>query len=98
MAGEMRRETVIVVHGTFDAPEVGLLKWYEPNGSFCKALDRALEQVGSKARCWAHLPNSMDPIFSWDGGNSIKASMTLLGLSTSITKSSMTLVGNVQRR
>lgn len=43
MAGDMRRETVIVVHGTFDAPEVGSLTWYQPNWSFCKALDRALE-------------------------------------------------------
>jgi hypothetical protein len=73
MAGDMRRETVVVVHGTFDAPEVGLLKWYQPNGSFCKALDRALEQSGSNARCWAHLADSTDPIFWWDGGNSYQS-------------------------
>ena len=73
MSTDMRPETVIVVHGTFDAPLGNALKWYQPNGAFCRALDRALEQLGSSARCWAHLADSEEEIFYWDGGNSYQS-------------------------
>jgi hypothetical protein len=74
LAGDSK-ETVIVVHGTWAAPQEGTNKWYQlndgtaTNGDFLLKLDNALETRGSSARCWAHCANNRE-IFSWSGNNS----------------------------
>jgi hypothetical protein len=55
-----RRETVILIHGTFGnddsfADATQELPWWKPGSWFVKALDAELEKLGSPARCWAHL-------------------------------------------
>lgn len=63
------KETILVVHGTFDKPEPDdSPKWYEPGGAFCEALDRELEAIGSPLRCWAHC-RAPSEMFSWSGAN-----------------------------
>ncbi|MET4801215.1 hypothetical protein [Bradyrhizobium sp. LB11.1] len=67
------RETVIIVHGTFAAPEPGNIPWYHPGDAsapegFISKLDFALQRKGSQAKCWAHCPS--DTIFQWSGDNS----------------------------
>lgn len=66
-AGKSHPETVIIVHGTFAAPEPGERTWYQPGDDFVAHLDAALAQRGSTARCWSHL--SGQPPFSWSGEN-----------------------------
>jgi hypothetical protein len=60
------KETVFVVHGTFAAPNYNSLpEWYEPEGSFCRELDKALKRRGEQAQkpqgsvaaTWRHDPN-----------------------------------------
>ena len=69
------KETVIIVHGTWAAPEPDKCKWYEPpNGlpnamPFVSKLDAALAQRGSPARCWAHCTDGKQ-VFTWSGENS----------------------------
>jgi hypothetical protein len=67
------RETVILVHGTFAAPEQsGPLQWHEPGSVFAIALDEQLTQLKSPARCWAHARNTdrgSADLFSWTGAN-----------------------------
>jgi hypothetical protein len=68
----MRKETVIVVHGTWAEPRQGQNPWYywdssDPNG-FVSKLDTALRERGSPARCWAHWPQYR--AFQWSGENS----------------------------
>lgn len=71
---EIRKETVILVHGTWAAPQGDCKQWYEvpahdgAEPSFVTKLDAALEQRGSPAKCWAHCKN-LSPIFSWSGKN-----------------------------
>jgi hypothetical protein len=72
---EAAKETVIVVHGTFAAPQPGAHRWYHPaegasaaNG-FTAKLDAALQERGSQARCWAHCDHA-DQGFYWSGENS----------------------------
>jgi hypothetical protein len=71
----MVKETVIIVHGTWSAPEAGSRRWYQrfDEGSsatgFTNKLDAALQKRGSPARCWAHCAPD-DPIFQWSGENS----------------------------
>jgi hypothetical protein len=49
-----RRETVILVHGTFAAPkQEGEAQWYEPGSDFVRMLDEELASRGSTAKCWA---------------------------------------------
>jgi hypothetical protein len=68
------KETVIVVHGTWAAPEAGAMQWYEPVygarsvGGFASKLNDALEKRGSAARCWAHCSEGSQ-IFHWSGAN-----------------------------
>jgi hypothetical protein len=63
-------ETVIVIHGTFAKPGIeGGASWWERRGAFCRQLDRALEEYGSTARCWAH----DGECFRWSGENSVAA-------------------------
>ena len=67
------RETVIVVHGTWAAPQSGKTPWYHPVSAsapegFISKLDAALQKRGSTARCWAHCPPH--PTFQWSGENS----------------------------
>lgn len=74
------KETVIIVHGTFAAPDEGKLAWYEPGSAFCRQLDERLGAHGSQARCWAHLEECGEELrrragrvttyFSWSGRNS----------------------------
>jgi hypothetical protein len=69
------KETVIIVHGTWAAPEPGNVRWYQPADrthaaeGFVGKLDAALEARGSPARCWAHCSQG-DQIFHWSGDNS----------------------------
>jgi hypothetical protein len=70
---EPAKETVIIVHGTWAAPEPGASRWYHPvegvpaAEGFIAKLDAALLQRGSPARCWAHCPEY--PTFQWSGDN-----------------------------
>jgi hypothetical protein len=71
---ELAKETVIVVHGTWAAPDPQKRSWYQrpeassPEG-FTTKLDEALQARGSSARCWAHCVHD-DQIFQWSGENS----------------------------
>lgn len=71
-----RKETVIIVHGTFAAPKPEKTSWYQPAdgdlpaGEFVTKLDEALKQRGSYARCWAHCANVKPSFFCWTGNNS----------------------------
>jgi hypothetical protein len=74
------KETVIIVHGTWAAPEPGSSQWYQPvdHGSaadgFISKLNNALQECGSTARCWAHCtPEKL--FFRWSGENSWTARM-----------------------
>jgi hypothetical protein len=60
-------DSVILVHGTFDGPEPGVVKWYQPGSDFCVALDRAFEKDGLSARCWSCLRDPVD-YFHWGPG------------------------------
>jgi hypothetical protein len=68
------KETVIIVHGTWAAPEAGKVRWYQPTdgvraaGGFIAKLNAALQERDSPARCWAHCPQS-DKIFYWSRGD-----------------------------
>jgi hypothetical protein len=72
---ESAKETVIIVHGTWAAPEPGVKRWYQPGdgvtaaGEFVSKLDAALQKRGSPARCWAHCTQAHQ-IFHWSGENS----------------------------
>jgi hypothetical protein len=53
-----RRETIILVHGTFAQSEMKApfrTQWWEPNSKFCRGLDERLSRLGSPARCWSHV-------------------------------------------
>ncbi len=75
------KETVIIVHGTWSAPEPGVIQWHQPvNGTpaaagFIARLDNALQKRGSPARCWAHCTQG-SPAFRWSGENSWVARTT----------------------
>ena len=68
------KETIVIVHGTFAAPEDGRTQWYQPvdgaasRDGFIARLDAALGARGSPARCWAHCTDGA-PIFHWSGDN-----------------------------
>jgi hypothetical protein len=68
------KETVIIVHGTWAAPEPGTNRWYQridggdSAAGFVAKLDTALQKRGSQARCWAHCPAG-HLIFQWSGEN-----------------------------
>jgi hypothetical protein len=68
------KETIIIVHGTWAAPEPVKRKWYEPIDDrpgaepFVEKLDAALRARGSSARCWAHCTRD-NRFFHWTGGN-----------------------------
>ena len=57
---EAAKETVIIVHGTFAAPQPGTSRWYQPTEGmlaiegFIAKLNDALQKRRSAARCWAH--------------------------------------------
>jgi hypothetical protein len=73
--GTATNETVIIVHGTWSAPQPDTIGWYQPadcngtTGGFVNKLDAALQERGSAARCWAHC-NEQNRIFHWSGENS----------------------------
>ncbi|WP_136624218.1 hypothetical protein [Bradyrhizobium centrolobii] len=66
---------MIVVHGTWAAPQTDTVRWYQPHVSatvtdhFITRLDAELEKRGSLARCWAHCSDA-HPAFHWSGKNS----------------------------
>jgi len=68
------KETVIIVHGTWAAPEPASNRWYQridggdSAAGFAAKLDTALQKRGSQARCWAHC-SAGNPIFQWSGEN-----------------------------
>jgi hypothetical protein len=72
---EAPKETVIVVHGTYAAPQSGASQWYQPiegvpaSEGFIAKLNDALQKRGSAARCWAHCRLG-DQGFRWSGENS----------------------------
>src|SRR5262249_14640169 len=72
---ELSKETVIIVHGTWAAPDGQKTRWYQPmegghdRTAFIAKLDAALSERGSPARCWNHCTPS-DQIFRWSGDNS----------------------------
>src|SRR5215469_12366131 len=72
---EPAKETVIIVHGTWAAPDPVKRRWYEPvdgrpgGEPFTTKLDAALQERGSPARCWAHCTQG-NQIFHWSGDNS----------------------------
>jgi hypothetical protein len=72
---ELAKETVVIVHGTWAAPEPDKTQWYQQPDSaaategFVSKLDAALRERGSVARCWAHCTKG-DPTFQWSGENS----------------------------
>jgi hypothetical protein len=71
----MKKETVIIVHGTWSNTPDGVNYWYinrhsigsEP--TFADKLNSILADRRSNARCWAHCSRK-DEIFSWSGHNS----------------------------
>ena len=72
---DTQKETIIIVHGTWAAPNGGSVKWYQPGRDMATAgqgfvakLDLALEKRGSPARCWAHCQDTSS-IFCWSGHN-----------------------------
>jgi hypothetical protein len=70
---DIQKETVIIVHGTWAAPQADTPNWYLPSrdGSspnFISRLNLELEKQGSAARCWAHCKDN-DSIFHWTGKN-----------------------------
>jgi hypothetical protein len=72
---ELAKETVVIVHGTWAAPEPDKTQWYQQPDSaaategFVGKLDAALQQRGSVAGCWAHCTEG-NPMFQWSGENS----------------------------
>ena len=71
---EAAKETVIVVHGTYAAPQPGASLWYQPvegvpaTEGFIAKLNDALQKRGSAARCWAHCSQGNQG-FHWSGRN-----------------------------
>jgi hypothetical protein len=70
---DARKETVIIVHGTWSAPIPGTIQWYELGGAaaneqFVAKLNANLEKRGSPARCWAHCTET-ESAFCWSGQN-----------------------------
>jgi hypothetical protein len=71
---EPTKETVIIVHGTWAAPDPENSRWYQRRGGppasegFIAKLDTALQERGSLARCWSHCQGNQ--IFQWSGENS----------------------------
>jgi hypothetical protein len=71
---EIAKETVIIVHGTWAAPQAEKNQWYEPTDGvptegFTARLNAALQKRGSAARCWAHCSRGGHG-FHWSGENS----------------------------
>jgi hypothetical protein len=76
---DLAKETVIIVHGTWAAPRHDVpdhFSWYQicPDGhhepNFVSKLNKALEERGSSARCWAHCKGN-GQIFGWSGENAL---------------------------
>ena len=63
---------VLVIHGTFDKPEVGQTKWYESDPhnptNFCTRLERRLEGSVLEGAVWRACSDVHWPI-SWSGEN-----------------------------
>src|SRR5262245_60269243 len=70
---EPARETVIIVHGTFAAPDPVKRRWYGPvdgrsgGEALTTKLAAALQERGSPALCWVHC--NSNPILRRSGKN-----------------------------
>ena len=86
------KEFIIVVHGTWNPPEEGKLKWFQFDDSdsrnFCNQLNIQLDKLGKKNTLWQDNQNKYD--FSWSGENNhearINASKSLLSIIKEIKK------------
>ena len=68
-----RKETVIIVHGTWANSPDPVRRWYDRGSvgsiaNFTTRLDSALASRGSAARCWAHVGKTQ-VVFDWSGAN-----------------------------
>lgn len=54
---------VLVIHGTFNAPEPGETKWYQPRGAFARELEQRLSETELQGAVWP------EHGFSWSGEN-----------------------------
>lgn len=63
------KDHVLVVHGTFNAPEPGVKKWYQLNPAdpenFCIQLNAALERCGADLK----IERDAAAVFAWSGEN-----------------------------
>src|ERR1700730_14886106 len=64
---------ILVIHGTWNAPDAGQLKWLQldPNnpGNFCYRLDWALASGPLHDSVWRQCPGN-EVTFNWGGDNS----------------------------
>jgi hypothetical protein len=88
----LAKETVIIVHGTWAAPKPDQPNWYQNprdgqhESTFVSKLNRALEERGSPARCWAHCKDNGE-IFSWSGNNAwVDRTLAASSLATKINE------------
>ena len=74
---ECEREThyVLVVHGTFNKPEAGKVKWYQPGegnpNNFCNQLNELLARTNLGPAVWRSY--DIGTAFSWSGKNKHEA-------------------------
>jgi len=62
---------LLVIHGTFNAPTPGEIKWYQPGSTdpqnFCHQLEMQLEKLGLPDAVWRSF--NTDDAFHWSGAN-----------------------------
>lgn len=66
------RETVLLVHGTWANIASDTLAWWQAGSDFCSRMNRALENNGCSARCWADVGfvlTDRPQVFAWTGAN-----------------------------
>lgn len=59
---------VLIVHGTWNAPEAGETKWYQKGGAFAQALAQRLESTALAGAVWRNCAGKPTD-FSWCGDN-----------------------------
>lgn len=69
MVSDNKKETILLIHGTFASSKTGVTQWYQRESSFCSTLNDQLKSRGSQAKCWTHL-QANDSEFQWTGENS----------------------------
>jgi hypothetical protein len=92
---------VMLIHGTWNSPTPGEVKWYESGGAFAKKLARRLEGSPLAGAVWRRCcGNGCN--FSWSGDNTHdarleaaeKLSATLLGIRVADPKARIHLVAH----